>query len=82
MDAVIGYAASACVAAGFIVAVLVLARTGDVRLALQSALDFWLAAGLLRLGQTPGWQPLAVTAIIIVVRRLAGAPSSRPSGRS
>jgi uncharacterized membrane protein len=82
MTAVVAYAALACIAGGLIAAALVLARTGDGRLALSIALDFWLAAGLLRLGQAPGWEPLLVTAIIIGIRQLAGRALRRPPVRA
>ncbi len=81
MTWLVAYAALACIAAGLVVAALVLVRTGDGRLALGVALDFWLAAGLLRLGQAPGWQPLLVTAIIIGIRQLAGRALRRPPVR-
>jgi hypothetical protein len=81
MTTVVAYAALACIAGGVIVAILVLVTTGDGRAALQIALDFWLAAGLLRLGGSPGWEPLLVTGMIIAVRHLAGRALRRPPVR-
>jgi ABC-type enterobactin transport system permease subunit len=38
--------------------------------AVTTALDFWMAAGLLRLSSTSTWQAIAVAASIILVRKL------------
>jgi uncharacterized membrane protein len=81
MSELVQFAALLCVAAGLAAAVLTVLTTGDGRLALRVALDFWLAAGLLRLGQAPGWEPLAATAAIIAVRQLAGRALRRPPVR-
>jgi hypothetical protein len=72
VSTLVEYAALACVAAGILVAALIVLTTGNGWLALRVALDFWLAAGLLRLGQVPGWEPLLSAALIIAIRQLAG----------
>jgi hypothetical protein len=67
----LGQMAVVCTAAGVIAGVVVLVSARDTLLALRFAVDFWLAAGLLRLAGEPTWQLLAGAAGIIVVRQLA-----------
>jgi hypothetical protein len=81
VSVLLAYAALACVAAGLVIGAVTLVIGGGVRTALQVALDFWLAAGLLRLGGPPGWPPLLVAAAIVVVRRLAASALRRPTLR-
>jgi hypothetical protein len=81
MTLLLGYAALGCVAAGLITGGITLAMTREMAGALRMALDFWLAAGLLRLGGTPGWQPLVVAATIVAVRQLVGRSLRRPPVR-
>ncbi|RYZ63138.1 MAG: DUF1622 domain-containing protein [Proteobacteria bacterium] len=38
--------------------------------AIPAALDFWLAAGLLHLSETLNWESIAVTASIVIVRKI------------
>ncbi|MDI1464578.1 DUF1622 domain-containing protein [Catellatospora sp. KI3] len=71
--ALIDLASLACVAAGLLAGGLVLATSGTARLALAVALDFWLAAGLLRLSLPASWQAVAAAAAILLIRRLLGA---------
>ncbi|MER7278681.1 hypothetical protein ABT369_29990 [Dactylosporangium sp. NPDC000244] len=80
MSVLLGYAALGCIAAGLVTGAVTLALGRDVREALRMALDFWLAAGLLRLGATPGWEPLLVAATILAIRQLVGW-SLRGTGR-
>jgi hypothetical protein len=58
-------------AAGLVVAVVALARTRLVSLALALLLDFFTAASLIRLAGPLTWPVLGATALIIVVRQLA-----------
>ncbi|MFF5077544.1 hypothetical protein ACFY36_10865 [Actinoplanes sp. NPDC000266] len=85
MTALIQYASLFCVAAGLAGGALVLAVTRDVRAALRTALDFWLAAGLLRLAlPTSATQLLAVVAIIAVrqvISRVISASGRPPNAR-
>ncbi|GAA0727159.1 DUF1622 domain-containing protein [Dactylosporangium roseum] len=81
MNVLLGYAALGCIAAGLFTGGVTLAIGRDLRAALCMALDFWLAAGLLRLGGTPGWQPLMVAATIVAVRQLVGRSLRRPPVR-
>jgi len=62
--------AVACTAAGLLAALAVLARTGRGMLALQVALDFWVAAGLMRLAGPPSWSRLGSVAAIVALRQL------------
>lgn len=78
MTAWIPFAALCCVAAGLVAGVLTGAAARDGQTGLGVALDFWLAGGLLNLGVEPGWQPLAVAASILVIRRLLGVSLRRP----
>jgi hypothetical protein len=78
MTLLLGYAALGCVAAGLLTGAVTLALGRDLRAALRMALDFWLAAGLLRLGAIPGWAPLLTAATILAVRQLIGLALRRP----
>jgi hypothetical protein len=69
MSVLLGYAAMVCVLAGLIAGSVAAVVSRDGRTALTVALDFWLAAGLLRLGTAAGWEPLLASAAIIVVRQ-------------
>jgi hypothetical protein len=69
---IIGYASMLCVLAGLLTGALVLLTVRNPRLALQVALDFWVAAGLLRLSVRPGWDQLLSAAAILAVRQIAG----------
>ena len=73
MTAAIGAAALATIAAAILAGALVLLRTRSLRQALPVLLDLLTAAGLLRLAVAPTWSGLAVTAIVIVLRRLVTA---------
>jgi hypothetical protein len=64
--------ALACTAAGLVAGLVVLARTGRGLPALQVALDFWIAAGLLRLAGPPSWPALAGAAAVVALRQLLG----------
>jgi hypothetical protein len=82
MSTLVGYAALLCVTAGFVAGALVLAVGRDARLALKVALDFWVAAGLLRLALPPGYGQLLAAAAIVAVRQLIGwalRPPPRPT---
>ncbi|MFC4020805.1 DUF1622 domain-containing protein [Micromonospora sp. GCM10011542] len=72
MSVLIEYAALSCVLAGLLTGGLVLLTVRDGRLALMVALDFWIAAGLLRLSLRPGWDQLISAAAIIAVRQIVG----------
>jgi hypothetical protein len=61
-----------CTAAGLVAGLLVLARTGKGLPALRVALDFWVAAGLLRLAGPPSWPALAGAAAVVALRQLLG----------
>ena len=59
-----------CTAAGVVAGLLVFAVTRRAGAALALALDFWLAAGLLRLAGPPSWQRIASAAAILAIRQL------------
>ncbi|MFC0005551.1 DUF1622 domain-containing protein [Micromonospora siamensis] len=82
MNAVIGYASLACVAAGLLAGLTALAVTRDGRAALRVALDLWLAAGLLRLALPPSWDQLLSAAAIVAVRQLVGLGMSAGGART
>ncbi len=81
MTSLLVQAALACTVAGLGAAALVLATVRDVRLALRVALEFWLAAGLLRLAGPPSISAIATAAGILVVRQLVfvGLRASPPA---
>jgi hypothetical protein len=58
-------------AAGLVAAVLALARTRQIPWATTILLDFFTAAGLLRLVGSPTWSSLATVALTISVRQVA-----------
>jgi hypothetical protein len=78
VTAVIQYAALTCVAVGLISGVLALTIAHDVRVALRIALDFWLAAGLLRLVTPSGGEQLLAAAAIIAIRQLVSLALRHP----
>lgn len=63
-------AALLCTALGVSCGALVLARSRQVRPALAVLVEFLLAAGLLRLSQQATWRALAMTAVIVGIRKL------------
>ncbi len=65
-------AALAVTAAGLVAAAVVLAATRRPAFALKVLLEFFLAAGLLRLTGSPDWPALLTAAAVILVRRLVG----------
>lgn len=81
MTTVVASAAALVTAAGLVVLVGGVLRTRQLAASFALALDFWLGAGLLRLAARPGWGDLAVTAVVLVVRRVVGrALRARPLG--
>jgi hypothetical protein len=75
------YASLICVVAGLICGVLALATARDARIALRVALDFWLAAGLLRLALPAAPMQLLAIAAIIAVRQVVGLALRSPADR-
>lgn len=65
--------------AGVVLGALTLLVLRRPPLALHVLLDFLLAAGLLRLSVDASWQALAVTAIVIVVRRVVTLGLTHPA---
>lgn len=61
-----------CTAAGIVAGLMAALATGHVRLALQVGLEFWMAAGLLRLTGAPSLTGIATAAAILGVRQLVG----------
>jgi hypothetical protein len=60
-------------AAGCVVAVVGVGRLRSMRRGLAMALDFWLAAGLLRLSAGNEWGAIAASAAIVVLRKMVMA---------
>jgi hypothetical protein len=73
VTAVVDAAALIVVAAAILAGALALGGTRSVRQALPVLLDLLTAAGLLRLSVTPTWSALAVTAVVVALRRLTTA---------
>ena len=59
-----------CTTGGLISGLLVLATVRRPLLALQVAIDFWVAAGLLRLTGRPSWEAIVGAAGILLLRQL------------
>ena len=66
-----------CSGAAVIAGLLALGATRRPGLALSVFLDLLLAAGLLRLVGSPGWQSLATAATVVAIRHLVTAGLSR-----
>jgi len=64
-------AALVVTAAGLAAAALALAATRQIRWSIAILLDFFTAAGLLRLAGPASWSRLAAVAVTIVVRQVA-----------
>jgi hypothetical protein len=73
VTAVVNAAALLVVAAAVAAGGTVLLHTRSLRQALPVLLDLLTAAGLLRLAATPTWTSLALTAIVVALRRLVSA---------
>ncbi|MGY1839453.1 MULTISPECIES: hypothetical protein [unclassified Modestobacter] len=73
VDAVTGLGPQLLSAFALVAGALTLASTRRPALALGVLLDLLLAAGLLRLAGEPDWQGIATTAVIVLLRHLAGA---------
>lgn len=67
-----GQLALLCTAGGLVAGLLVLLRTGAFPIALKVGLEFWTAAGLLRLSQSGTWRAIGAAAAIVAVRQLIG----------
>lgn len=70
MATFVAYAALGCIAAGLLTGAVTLVLGRDLRGALRVALDFWLAAGMLRLTVATDWRPLAAAAALVLLRQL------------
>lgn len=78
MTTVLDALAVACTVGGLLVGLLVLVRLRDLRLAVGTALELWLAAGLIRLSDPDAsWTALATAAAIVATRRLVGGALRR-----
>jgi hypothetical protein len=55
---------------GILVLLIGLGMYQRLQLALPLALDFWMAAGLLKLAGFPTWTTIATVAAIVVLRKL------------
>jgi hypothetical protein len=71
MTTIANDAALLVTAAGLVLAALALAKTRQIPLSLAVLLDFFTAAGLLRLVGPPTWPRLATVALTITIRQLA-----------
>jgi hypothetical protein len=71
MSAVAHDAALLVTAAGLVAAVMALAKSRQIPLSLAVLLDFFTAAGLLRLVGPLTWSRLATVALTITIRQLA-----------
>lgn len=61
-------ASLACVLAG--VSALVIEARDLLRRGLPLAMDFWLAAGLLRLSESVAWSSILIAATVVLLRKL------------
>jgi len=65
-----GQAVLVCTAAGILAGLISAARTLRLIPSLRLAVEFWVAAGLLRLSSDPTWSTLAGAAGILAIRQL------------
>lgn len=63
-------AALLCTTAGIIAGLLAVTRTRQLVASLRLAVEFWAAAGLLRLGSDSAWPTVAAAAGILAIRQL------------
>jgi uncharacterized membrane protein len=49
----------------------------SLRSAISISLDFWMAAGLIRLSGVPSWQSIATAATLIAIRKMTNVALSR-----
>lgn len=70
MMALTSVAALLCTAAGLVCGLIAAVTTRNLRFTLSTALEFWMAAGLLRLTGEPSVPSLATAAGILLVRQL------------
>lgn len=70
--AAVELAAAACVVAGLVSGGLALALTRQLLPAMGVAVDFWVAAGLLRLSLPLRWDALLAAAAVVAVRQVVG----------
>jgi uncharacterized membrane protein len=75
-------AALVCVLAGVTAAAMAGFVVRDMALALHLALDFWLAAGLLRLALPLTWDRILAVAVVVAVRQVVGLALARRLRRS
>jgi hypothetical protein len=75
MSAVLGTAALAVVAIGVVVFASSLWQPNHAHALVALALEFWLAAGMLRLVEEPSWAGIATAAAIIGVRKVLSKAS-------
>lgn len=67
-----GFVSQVVAAFGVIVLALNIYPAARLTLGVVLALDFWLAAGLLKLTGTPSWTLIVGVAVIIAIRKLVG----------
>jgi len=60
-----------CSTFGVLVFISPLVAVLNFRSAISMALDFWTAAGLIRLSGVPSWSVLATVAMLIAIRKLS-----------
>ncbi len=72
MSGLVDALALLCTVAGLVAGLIVLSASRVPLLALGVALEFWTAAGLLRLAGPFTWQRLATAAAVVALRRLLG----------
>lgn len=79
MTELAGTAALVCSLLGLVAAAAVLARTRSLGQALPVLLEFFLAAGLLRLTSDAPWRAIVTAAVVVALRRLVVAYGLRPA---
>ena len=58
------------VVAGVVSALAASAATREVRAGLPMMMELWTAAGVVRLGNDPGWNTIVTAAIVLALRKL------------
>jgi hypothetical protein len=81
MNVVVAHLSWLIAGVGIVLGGLTLAIFRRPPMALHLLLDFLLAAGLLRLSTDASWQVLAITATVVVVRRLVTVGLTHPAAR-
>jgi len=79
VDDVVQALAAVVTGAGLAAGVVVLLATAKGLFALRVGVEFWTAAGMLRLVGDPGWHALVTAAVVLALRQLLAYAQRHPA---